>query len=111
MEQNYVRAETIVRANARLVDYQTTIPLAQAWGGGEVASADGMRFTVPVRTINARPNPKYFHVGRGTGRGVTWYNFSSNQSTGFHGMVIPGADRDSPYLLDGLLEHQTSLSP
>jgi hypothetical protein len=61
VDQNYIRAETIVRANARLVDYQRNIPLAEAWGGGEVASADGLRFTVPVRTINARPNPKYFN--------------------------------------------------
>lgn len=105
--QNYVRAETIVRANARLVDYQTTIPLAQAWGGGEVASADGMRFTVPLRALNARPNPKYF----GVGRGVTYYNFISDQFTGFHGIVIPGTLRDSIYILDGLLEHQTSLKP
>lgn len=107
VEQNYVRAETITRANARLVSYQTTIPLAQAWGGGEVAAADGIRFTVPVRTINARPNPKYF----GVGRGVTYYNFSSNQFTGFHGIVVPGTLRDSPYVLDGMLQHQTSLEP
>ncbi len=41
---NYLRAETITSANARLVDFQATLPLAQIWGGGEVASADGMRF-------------------------------------------------------------------
>jgi TnpA family transposase len=105
--QNYVRGETLVRANARLVDYQAKIALAQTWGGGEVASADGLRFVVPVRTINARPNPKYFDVGRG----VTYYNFLSDQITGFHGIVIPGTLRDSPYILDGLLEHQTSLKP
>jgi hypothetical protein len=51
VKQNYFRAETIVRANARLVDYQTTLPIAQKWGGGEVASADGMRFFTPIRTI------------------------------------------------------------
>lgn len=107
VEQNYVRAETIARANARLVAYQTKIALARAWGGGEVASADGLRFTVPVRTINARPNPRYF----GVGRGVTYYNFSSNQFTGFHGIVFPGTLRDSLYILDGLLQHQTSLRP
>src|SRR6201999_2357431 len=44
VQQNYVRAETIIQANARLVDYQARIPLARAWGGGEVASADGLRF-------------------------------------------------------------------
>ena len=107
VQQNYVRAETITRANARLVNYQTTIPLAQAWGGGEVAAADGIRFTVPVRTINARPNPKYFN----TERGVTYYNFNSNQFTGFHGLIVPGTLRDSPYILNGLLQHETCLEP
>jgi TnpA family transposase len=107
VEQNYIRAETLTRANARLVDAQSRIPLAQAFGGGEVASADGLRFVVPVRTINAGPNPRYFHVERG----VTYYNFTSDQFSGFHGIVIPGTLHDSPYVLDGLLEQQTRLEP
>lgn len=65
VRQHYIRADTIARANARLVQAQASIPLARAWGGGEVASADGLRFVVPVRTINAGPNPKYFPGGRG----------------------------------------------
>jgi hypothetical protein len=65
VQQNYIRAETLARANARLVDAQARIPLAQAFGGGEVASADGLRFVVPVRTLNAGPNSKYFHTERG----------------------------------------------
>jgi TnpA family transposase len=105
--QNYLRAETLVRANARLVDYHATLPLAQAWGGGEVASADGLRFVVPVRSINAGPNPRYF----GVGRGVTYFNYTSDQFTGFHAIVIPGTLRDSLYILDGLLQHETSLRP
>jgi hypothetical protein len=32
--------ETLTAANARLVDVQAQLPLAQAWSGGEVASAD-----------------------------------------------------------------------
>jgi TnpA family transposase len=105
--QNYIRAETLRKANARFVDYQSQMPLAQVWGGGEVASADGLRFVVPVRTINARPNSKYF----GAARGVTYYNFTSNQFTEFHGIVIPGTLRDSIYILEGLLEQETSLQP
>ena len=31
--------------------------------------------------------------------------------TGFHGIVIPGTLRDSLFILDGLLEHETSLRP
>ena len=107
VQQNYLRAETITKANAQLVDYQTQIPLAQVWGGGEVASADGLRFVVPVRTLNAGPNPKYFN----TGRGVTYYNFTSDPFTGFHAIVVPGTIRDSLFILEGLLEQQTSLRP
>jgi TnpA family transposase len=107
VHQNYLRADTLTQANARLVDYQATLQLAQQWGGGEVASADGLRFVVPVRTLNAGHNPKYF----GVGRGVTYYNFSSDQFTSFHAIVIPGTLRDSLFILDGLLEQQTSLRP
>ena len=107
VEQNYIRAETLTRANARLVDFQTTLPLAQQWGGGDVASADGLRFVTPVHTLNAGPNRKYFNADRG----VTYYNFTSDQYTGFHGIVVPGTLRDSIYILEGLLEQKTSLKP
>jgi TnpA family transposase len=66
-----------------------------------------MRFIVPVRTLNSGPNSKYF----GVGRGITYYNFTSDQFTGFHGIVIPGTLRGSLFLLEGLLEQQTSLQP
>src|SRR5712691_7885792 len=33
VQQNYIRADTLTRANACLVDTQATIALAQAWGG------------------------------------------------------------------------------
>lgn len=105
--QTCLRAETLTRANATLVDAQQRIPLAQVWGGGEVASADGLRFVVPLRTISAGPSSRYF----GVERGVTYYNYTSDQFAGFHGIVIPGAVRDAPYILDGLLEQQTSLHP
>jgi TnpA family transposase len=107
IQQNYLWAETLTRANACLVDTQATIPLAQAWGGGEGASADGLRFVVPVRTINAGSNRKYINADRG----VTFDNFTSDQFTSFHTIVIPVTLRDSMYILDGLLEHQTRLRP
>jgi TnpA family transposase len=107
VDQNYVRAETIAAANALLVDHQASIPLAQTWGGGRLASVDGMRFRVPVRTVNAAPNPRYF----GRGRGLTYLNFVSDQATGFHAVVVPGTVRDSLYVLDGLLEQETALEP
>ena len=100
VQQNYLRPETIARANARLVAFHHAIPLALQWGGGEVASADGLRFVVPVRTVNAGPNPKYF----GAGRGVTLLNYTLDHFFGFNGALIPGTIRDSLFILDGLLE-------
>jgi TnpA family transposase len=107
VDQNYIRNETITDANSILVSAQNQIPLARKWGGGDVASADGMRFVVPVRTVHAAPNPKYFKGGRG----VTWYNLISNQRTGLNAVTVPGTLRDSLILLGVVLEQQTELQP
>ena len=107
VDQNYVRSETITAANAMLVEAQTGIELAQTWGGGQLASADGLRFVVPVRTTNAGPNPCYF----GVGRGVTWLNYLSDQVAGFAAVLVPGTDRDSLFILDGLLDNETAVHP
>jgi TnpA family transposase len=107
VNQNYIRNETLTAANACLVAAQNRIPLVHYWGGGEVASADGLRFVVPIRTVHAGPNPKYF----GMGHGVTYYNLVSNQFTGLNGIVVPGTLRDSLVLLAVVLEQQTELNP
>jgi len=107
VQQNYVRAETITRANARLVASHARIWLARMWGGGKVATADGLRLVVPVRTINAAPNPKYF----GRAHGATFFNFANDQFAGQGGVVVPGTPKDAPYLLAGLLEQWSGPPP
>jgi TnpA family transposase len=107
VDQNYVRDDTQTAASATLVAAQSRLAVAKLWGGGEVASADGMRFVVPVRTVHAGPNPKYF----GIGRGVTWYNLISYQFSGLNDITVPGTLRDSLILLAVMLEQQTDLQP
>ena len=107
VDQNYVRGETLTACNEALVAAQNRITLARIWGGGDVASADGMRFVVPVRTIHSGPNPKYFNRGRG----VTWYNLLSDQRTGLNAVTVPGTLRDSLMLLAVVLDQQTELQP
>lgn len=68
--QNYLGAEAYARANAPLIEAQAGIGFARALGGGLCAAVDGMRFVVPVPSIYARPNRKFF----GAKRGVTWLN-------------------------------------
>ena len=40
----------------------------------DIASADGIRFVVPPKTIYAGPNPRYFEIGRG----ITSYDLISD---------------------------------
>jgi TnpA family transposase len=61
-----------------------------------LASVDGIRFVVPVRTIHARPNPKYF----GRKRGITWLNMLNDQSAGLAAKVLSGTPRDSLNFID-----------
>jgi|GEM_PF-3694261 len=87
------QSEAVVSDVSWSIAIATPIPLAQAWGGGDVVSADGLRFVVPIRTLNAGPNSQYFHVERG----VTYFNFASDQFTGFYGIVIPGTVHEGAY--------------
>ncbi len=105
VQQNCIRAETIARSNSKLVDLHSKQPLAKKMGTGHIASADGIRFACAVKTVNSGPNKKYY----GPKRGLTYYNFVSDQNAGFHGIVITGTLRDSLYLLDGMQDQQTSL--
>ena len=99
----YIRPETLIAANAMIVDYHTKLPLAIEWGGGEVANIDGLRFVVPRETIHARRNPRYFHRRRG----ITAIGTTTDHYVGIHTIVVPGTPRDGLYLLDGLLDPQT----
>lgn len=99
VEQNYLRAETLKAANARLIEAQADLPLAQLWGGGLVASIDGLRFVVPTQTVHAGHNPYYF----GRQRGATWLNAINDQTAGIGATVVPGTQRDSLHQLDVLL--------
>ena len=58
VDQYYVRADN--HATPPPTGCSSTHRHARAWGGGLLASVDGLRFVVPVRTINAGPSPKYF---------------------------------------------------
>ncbi len=47
VDQNYVRTDTHAAANAVLIEHQRSIPIVAQWGGGLLASVDGLRFVVP----------------------------------------------------------------
>ncbi|MFC9856319.1 MULTISPECIES: Tn3 family transposase [unclassified Streptomyces] len=107
VDQTYLRLATYRAANAALIGHQASIGLAQAWGGRLVASVDGMRFVVPVPSVYARPNPKYF----GRRGGATWLNMINDQAAGLGGKVVAGTPRDSLYVLDVLFDRDGGKRP
>ncbi|WP_327591105.1 Tn3 family transposase [Nonomuraea sp. NBC_00507] len=101
VEKGYFHGEGIAAASARLVDKQAGIDITADWGGGLVASVDGMRFVVPVRSLHARPSPLYWGIGK-RARGSTWLNTVSDKVMGLGGLLVPGTLRDSLFILDAI---------
>jgi TnpA family transposase len=87
VDQGYPRGETIAAANARLIAAQAELDIVRCWGGGRIASADGLRFVVPVQNLYTGHNPVYF----GRQRGATWLNVVNDQVTTHRG--VPPAHR------------------
>lgn len=77
------------------------------WGGGMLVSVDGLRFVVPVKSINTGPSPKYY----GYKRGLTWLNAVNDQVAGIGAMVVRGTPRDSLFTLDTLLNLDGGVRP
>lgn len=66
-----------------------------------------MRFVVPVPSIYARPNRKYF----GPKRGVTWLNMINDQAAGIGAKVVQGTIRDSLHMIDVWFNHDGGQRP
>ena len=102
----YYNQDSLRNCNRRIVDNHASMSISKLWGNGTKASADGIRLQVPVKTVHAGFNRKY----NARGMIAAFYNFVSDQYTGFHGKVI-STFRDSFYVLDGIFENITSLQP
>ena len=99
VDQGYFRAENISAGNGLFIEAQAKIDAARVWGGGLVASADGVRFTVPVKSLYSGHSPKYFGLRH---KGATWLNVINDQVMGLGGVVVPGTLRDSLFILDAI---------
>jgi TnpA family transposase len=107
VEQNYLRKETLILANAVIIEYLSKLYLTKSWGNSNIVSADGLRHIVPLKTIYAKSNPHYF----GIRRGLTSYNLISDIFGSLNRLIITGTLRDSLYLLELVLGQETILKP
>ncbi len=101
----HIRDETYGAALAELVNAQSRRPFAWNWGDGTTSSSDGQRFKTGGRAQSTgHVNPKY-----GTEPGRMFYTHISDQYSPFSAKVVNVGVRDSTYVLDGLLYHESDL--
>ncbi|WP_341305482.1 Tn3 family transposase [Pseudomonas sp. TMP25] len=102
----HIRDETYGAALAELVNTQLRQPLAAHWGDGSTSSSDGQRFRAGGRAQSTgHVNPKY-----GTEPGRMFYTHISDQYAPFSIKLVNVGVRDSTYVLDGLLYHESDLA-
>ena len=99
----HIRGETYSAALAELVNAQSRQPFAAWWGEGTTSSSDGQNFKVGSKAESTgHINPKY-----GSEPGRTFYTHISDQYAPFSSKVVNVGVRDSTYVLDGLLYHES----
>lgn len=64
-------------------------------------SSDGQKFEVWVESLNANHSFKYF----GKEQGVSVYTFRDERDLLWHSLVFSAADRESAYVIDGLMHN------
>jgi TnpA family transposase len=101
----HVRDDTYSQALAELVNAQCRHPFAEHWGDGTTSSSDGQRFRASGKAESTgHINPKY-----GSEPGRMFYTHISDQYAPFSTKVVNVGIRDSTYVLDGLLYHESDL--
>lgn len=99
----HIQEDAYNRALAMVVDAQNKLPLAQFWGEGVTASADGQFF--PVGGTGEAMNVVNMKYGRTPG--IKAYTHVSDQYAPFATQTIPATAHEAPYILDGLLSNET----
>ncbi|HQR40224.1 MAG TPA: Tn3 family transposase, partial [Blastocatellia bacterium] len=101
----HIRDETYSAALAELVNAQLRQGFAAHWGDGTTSSSDGQRFRAGGKgESTGHVNPKY-----GSEPGRLFYTHISDQYSPFSVKVVNVGVRDSTYVLDGLLYHESDL--
>jgi len=102
----HIRDETYTAGLATLVEAIHAEPLSALWGDGDTSSSDGQFFRAGgPGEAGAERNAHY-----GSEPGVKFYTHLSGRFGPYHTKVIAATASEAPYVLDGLLHHETSLA-
>ena len=101
----FIRDDTYAKALAQLTHFQMANPFAYHWGTGTHSSSDAQYFpTGGFQSAMTSRNPYY-----GKEAGIAFYTHVSDQHSPFFTQIISTRVREAPYMLNGLLHHETQL--
>lgn len=102
----FIREETLMAANAELVNYHHRLPLSAIHRKGILSSSDAQRFKIRADSLLASYYPRYYGYYE---KAIGIYTHVSDQYSVFSTKAISCSPREALYVLDGLLENNTIL--
>jgi TnpA family transposase len=90
-------------ALATLVHAISRLDATLYWGEGRTSASDGQRFALPRKVLQQTYSTRFSDFA------LEFYSFVADNYAPYHGMPIECTDRDSAFVLDGLLYNESDL--
>ncbi|WP_431603282.1 Tn3 family transposase, partial [Bacillus thuringiensis] len=85
IQQNYFPPQTLSQPNPKLLHFHTQLHFLNISPPRQIPSPHPLPFITPLKSLHSPPNPKYFP----SPPRLTYYNYTSDQFTPLHPLVIP----------------------
>lgn len=90
-------------ALAIIVNAMTNLDISKQWGEGKTSSSDAQRYAYSRRTIQQTYSTKFRDFA------LEFYTFVADNYAPYFSLPIECTDRDSPYVMDGILYNESDL--
>ena len=108
VERAYVSDWRLVEENQRaalaaIVHGISRLDAAGHWGDGTTSASDGQRFAMPHKVLQRTYSTRFNDFA------LEFYSFVADNYAPFYSRPIECTDRDAPFVLDGVLYHESDL--
>lgn len=90
-------------ALAMIVNAITNLDISKQWGEGKTSSSDAQRYSYSRRTLQQTYSTKFRDFA------LEFYTFVADNYAPYFSLPIECTDRDSPYVMDGILYNESDL--
>ena len=90
-------------ALAGIVHGISRLDAAGHWGDGTTSASDGQRFAMPHKVLQRTYSTRFNDFA------LEFYSFVADHDAPFYSRPIECTDRDAPFVLDGVLYHESDL--